>query len=225
MKVTPMIFNAEMARALLDGRKTQTRRPMKIQPDTRHCRIDFEGGVLKESSQVAGCWHVNRTHRPPCGQPGDLIYVRETFAEWDDGIVYRASNPQCNNVTKWTPSIHMERKHSRLTLKITDVRIERVQGISEADAISEGLEIFNEDGNLWYSGYMDGNDSWFSELWKWHCNDPVQAFKELWDGIYFKSGNGWNDNPWVWCYTFSIIHKNVDEYLNDDSVISVAVIT
>lgn len=164
----------------------------------------------------------------PYGRPGDLLWVRETHhLSHANAVTYRADfnyNPfsddecgeDCSMVgEKWRPSIYMPRWASRLTLRITDVRVERVQDISEKDAIAEGVEVFNEDGNLWYSGWMDGKDSWFDENWKWHCNDPVQAYKELWDGINFKRGHGWATNPWVWVIEFEVIHKNIDQMLQE----------
>ncbi len=214
----PIIFNAEMVRAILDGRKTQTRRPIKKQP--------------------AGTWAAPGKTSCPLGRCGDLLWVRET-TEFDDEysqIVslsrYKADrepvlysgcdDPEYNgSVAHWSysrevrPSIHMPRWASRLTLKITDIRVERVQDITDQNAVNEGIEVFNEDGNLWYSGWMEGQDSWFSDNWKWHCDDPMQAFKELWDGIYFKSKNGWVSNPWVWVISFEVINQNIDEYLKD----------
>lgn len=113
----------------------------------------------------------------PQFKKGDLILARNTEDKFDDRL-------------------------DSLILKIIDVRVEFLQEISEEDAVNEGLEIFNEDGNLWYSGWMEGKDNWYEEIWKWHCNDPIQAFKELWDSINFTRGDGWATNPVVWCITY-----------------------
>lgn len=223
METKPILFNSEMVNALLQGRKTQTRRIIKPQPE-------FGGAVAR--SFFTKC---------KLGQVGDLLYVRESCRAKElenglDGVEFSADNGFIcisNNEKAsddWgemyhysgkkgaiVPSIHMKRWASRITLKITDVRVERVQDISEEDAASEGIEVFNEDGNLWYSSWMDGEKSWFSDQWKWHCNDPVQAFKELWDSINFKSGFGWAKNPYVWVITFSVIHKNVDEVIRSET--------
>ena len=203
MSIKPIIFNTDMVRALLDGRKTQTRRPVKGVGNDNRIKV---GKHLVSHVMDGAKWN-------PFGQVGDLLYVRETSHYLGMGkVLYKADTDE-PFIGKWTPSIHMKRDYSRLTLRITDVRVERVQDISETDAENEGIEVFNEDGNLWYSGYMEGQDSWFNDQWKWHCNDPIQAFKELWDGIYFDAGNGWAKNPWVWVIEFEVIHKNVDELI------------
>lgn len=214
MKTTPMIFNGDMVRALLEGRKVQTRRPMKIQPDTRHCRIDFENGVLKESSRIAGCWQVDRIHESPYGSIGDLIWLRETCKENLMGSIslseYAADkapvlitghdDAEFNGSTShwWysrqsCPSIHMPRWASRLTLKIKNVRVERLQDISEEDAKAEGAHpIFeNEFGHI--------------------CSTPFYryGFIRLWNSIY----NNWDENLWVWVYDFEVIKANVDDVI------------
>lgn len=202
MKERPVIFNGEMVRAILDGRKTQTRRVVS----DRHLHL------IDVASQVGECYplesgidHANsqsyyREHCP-FGQVGDRLWVRETFADVNtDGgpaFTYRADHDLkfclddespvdydrypgknfamwCSDLWNgedghsWSPSIHMPRWASRITLEITAVRVERLQNISEADAIAEGgTEHFNIDwfGPLWASIY--GVDSWNANPWVW----------------------------------------------------------
>ncbi|BEL80113.1 hypothetical protein SM12BL3_14200 [Serratia marcescens] len=202
MKERPVIFNGEMVRAILDGRKTQTRRVVS----DRHLHL------IDVASQVGECYplesgidHANsqsyyREHCP-FGQVGDRLWGRETFADVNtDGgpaFTYRADHGLkfclddespvdydrypgknfamwCSDLWNgedghsWSPSIHMPRWASRITLEITAVRVERLQNISEADAIAEGgTEHFNIDwfGPLWASIY--GVDSWNANPWVW----------------------------------------------------------
>lgn len=163
MKERPIIFNGEMVRTIIDGRKTQTRRTIN-------------GG--------------DYTPWQPCpfGQPGDHLWVRETWAEHDEvEVVYR--NPpnwsplDVPPVDKWRPSIHMPHWASRITLEITSVRLERVQDISEEDAKAEG--VFEPCG--------------------WANPTPARpyrlAFSSLWESIYSKRAP-WSSNPWVWVIEF-----------------------
>ena len=218
MKAKPILFSGEMVRAILEGRKTQTRRVVKPQPDSRHCRIDFEDGLLKESSLVAGCWDVWKKTKCPFGKPGDLLYVRETWSypvpgcEPQRGVSYKADHVTGNDgPTKitWKPSIHMPRSFSRLTLKVTSIRVERLQDITEEDAVTEGCK---NDVVLQY----DENDKAIDYLGLY----ARERFDDLWDSSYGKprkDGNdiSWSANPWVWVISFSIIPKNIDEVLSD----------
>ncbi|EDW9823526.1 hypothetical protein GTR05_002646 [Salmonella enterica] len=199
-----IIFNGEMVRAILEGRKTQTRRPIKWK-QTRFTEIgEREDGSnwpwSEDTEKVCDCWH-------PCpfGAVGDRIWVRETFG-WQirrdplggtgEFRVYRATTPDAVRYQtasgeaapmKWVPSIHMPRRASRITLEITDVRVERVQDISQRDAIAEGgppdhpsfSKISRE------MGFSDWPRSWFAQTW-W--------------GIYGREA--WNTNPWVWVIEF-----------------------
>lgn len=179
-----MLFTDEMVRAILDGRKTQTRRPIKWK-QTRYTEIgERDDGSYwpwsEDSENSCDYWH-------PCpfGKVGDRIYVRETFGECGERLVYRADIDNGANckVRRWTPSIHMPRWASRITLEITGVHVERVAQISNDDAKAEG--VIAEDCIIGYR-YDVG-------------------FLRLWDSIY---GDGsWKENPWVWVITF----KRVDE--------------
>lgn len=216
MKTKPIIFNGTMIRALLDDRKTQTRRVVQ--------RARHPYGEMLTPDQIATevLWNTGAI-RCPYGQPGELLWVRETwqgyrrtsyeYDEWDEiqdaadraehgdawSWVYKADGENFPN--KWFPSIHMPRSASRLTLEITDVRVERVQDISERDAKAEGIG----DGGFGSqaSVELDGGRT--------HHNTPQGCFRKLWDSIYAKRGHGWDANPYVWALTFKVHSCNVDQ--------------
>ena len=208
MNNKPILFSGEMIRALLDGRKTQTRRIMKPQPPSN---ITDEHEILNpDSANLAwfgfwGCEGFDQYDPSNCldyeatcpyGQPGDYLWVRESFQEVvisqigteekETDVEYRADSTNFNG--PWKPSIFMPRWASRLTLKITDVRVEHLHSITYIDAVSEGVTY----------------DKGFS--------DPRESFRRLWDSI---NGN-WSENPWVWVIEFEVIKKNIDEVLEHD---------
>ncbi|WP_050978731.1 hypothetical protein, partial [Edwardsiella tarda] len=148
MKERPIIFNDEMVRAILAGRKTQTRRIVNGVPSSH----DFHGWVLSSTSakdEGKACWAIGKSPllnkpirvRCPFGAIGDRLWVRETFGDCGVRFVYRADTDDgaACQVKRWTPSIHMPRWASRITLEITDVRVERLQNITEDDARTEGV--------------------------------------------------------------------------------------
>ncbi|MDD3675822.1 hypothetical protein [Thauera propionica] len=186
MRERPILFSAPMVRAILDGRKTQTRRVVK----DRH--ID---------AAPPACFFQWLRERCPYGQPGDRLWVKETFfdtAPFRDAplfesratpIAYRADN-EFIGCHKWRPSIHMPRRASRITLEINAVRVERLHEINAADAKSEGIEGQFE-GGPWRNYQRDGH--WFPEG---KDTAPVLSYRTLWEKI---NGPGsWDANPWVW---------------------------
>ena len=190
----PIIFNTPMVQAILDGRKTQTRRVIKA-PVLRNVRepdeVLFDGKICKfnwHGDDVIGGFEIK-----PKYQPGDILWVRETWAEVSSGIIeYKATYKEpytgsaeidhIGNKIKWRPSIHMPREAARIFLKVTNVRVERLQEITAHDAIREGME---------------------SEI----PFDTVDEFKELWNNLNAKRGYGWESNPWVWVVAFEKISK------------------
>lgn len=252
MKEHPVIFSAPMVRAILDGRKTQTRRVFKVpgvaggqfaitSPDEEIIR--FDDGTFHYASTAA----LSGPYPCPYGQLGDRLWVRETWTwtgasstsppetpraagAWDklyvtyaaDGcartietggkvlplpqqppqregeeyclrdapadFVYTGDNTYVDRLGQWwkrkIPAIHMPRWASRILLEVTDVRVQRLQDISEADALAEG------------------------------CHSQIKhsaAFADLWDLINAKRGFGWDANPWVWVLTFKRMTEAVDE--------------
>ena len=176
-KQHPILFSREMVRAILYGRKTQNRRIVKQDPAGK---IPF-------------------TNELPCpyGLTGDILWVRETFASAPHGFVYKASYPDDwfgSQVVDmgtgemiplvWKPSIHMPRAACRIELEITELRIERLNSISESDAIAEGCQAWTENGQV--------------------VDTAVSDFSHLWDAINLSRGFGWDKNPWVWVVKFKL---------------------
>jgi len=215
MKERPILFNGEMVRAILDGRKTMTRRPVKPQPPAS---IDsLHGGKLRsrapyelsnDNDDPCGFGFQDDQGNywiPPLGTIGDQLWVRETWAPHCEMLytaIYRCDRGGDYQDTvsedfRWRPSIHMPRWASRITLEITGVRVERVQEMegmdaASSDALKEGVHrIHHEGGNYYYSAFRNQPDP---KNW----TDPCLAFKELWQSIY----SNWDANPWVWVYEF-----------------------
>ncbi|HCL6947623.1 TPA: hypothetical protein N2R56_002725 [Enterobacter cloacae] len=223
-----MIFNGEMVRAILDGRKTQTRRIMKIQPSDgfhpTHNGYDLDlnahwytpgvvdkNGYLQPAKKDVFCVaDENEGYTCPFGAVGDRIWVRETWAEAGAGApdlkLYRANYPEhvpthYENVPpadeiRWTPSIHMPRRACRLTLEITGVRVERLNGISETDAEAEGIDM---------EALFDAQDCYDCIADHNMTGRPTAtgAFKYLWESIYGEES--WKSNPWVWVIEFKVV--------------------
>ena len=134
-KERPILFSAPMVRAILDGQKTQTRRVVKPQP----VLVNSQSGFRFPHMPGKGSFFPGEAERfCPYGQPGDHLWVRETWREDGRGIVtYRATDPE--TAGRWKPSIHMPRRFSRIDLLIKDIRARRLQEISDRDAIAEGV--------------------------------------------------------------------------------------
>lgn len=192
-----MIFNGEMVRAILDGRKTQTRRPYnwKRQPAMEMAERD-DGSLWPwaEDCENSGDIWI----QCPFGEVGDRIWVRETFGDCGVRLVYQADNDdgaKCK-VERWTPSIHMPRWASRILLEITGVRVERLNGISETEAEAEGIDMDAlADSQDCYDCIADHNMT----------GRPTAkgAFKYLWESIYGEEN--WQANPWVWVIEFKVV--------------------
>lgn len=224
MKARPLLFSAPMVRALLAGKKTQTRRIVKPQPP-------IGTGALRDIPHENRWWaayaekdSVGTTYRPlgsdqqhdwrcPYGMAGDLLWVRETFQplfadgfdhnscpvpDWGTGYGYAPRYMATEDAIEWIdgddnitdrckPAIHMPRWASRITLRITDVRVERLQEISEADAIAEGRSLTPGDAR----GY----------------------FPETWEAI--NGADSWAANPWVWVICFDTMLANVDQVIRN----------
>lgn len=201
MKERPILFSAEMVRAILDGRKTQTRRVMKPQPP-RHEFNRYPSDRL--NIKIGGGQYVHC----PYGEPGDRLWVREALCMQIGGS---KSDIECGNFTYkaddvkglWTaengfrvvPSIHMPRFASRVTLEVENVRIERVQEINKEDAKAEGVS------NLWRWDQAR-NEKHPEHFVRGVLNPFVANYSVLWDEINAKRGFGWDANPWVWVIEF-----------------------
>jgi hypothetical protein len=197
MKERPILFSTEMIRAILGGRKTQTRRVMKPQPAWYFGTMDtldtmlFKGKIMQKKTLEK---------HAPYGIPGDLLYVRETWGLPSPelqklnpvvDVVYKADVPEDNPFPvcdRWKPSIHMPKKFARIWLEVKDVRVERLQDISEEDIVREGA---------WNPAHSV--DEVFSEAY--------EAWSELWDSINAKRGYGWDMNPFCWVIDFSVVGR------------------
>lgn len=191
-KDRPILFSGPMVRAILDGTKTQTRRAVKPQPqgnDLQICTSAYDWQTCEDGylhGLVAGDHGYDAlSFCCPYGIPGERLWVRETWAHWSDGlgpvdesshILYRADTAR-PDPKRWRPSIFMHRADSRILLEITDVRVQRLQEISEEDARAEGV-----------SGPFD-------DLFT-----PRLRFERLWEAI--NGADSWEANPWVWAVTF-----------------------
>ena len=210
MTERPILFSAPMVRALLDGTKTQTRRVLKPQPANDIAPADFPNPAAQGWKSSRRHSHGATTaHFCPYGQPGDRLWVRETWqaVRGDDRarhictsprpdvgwLEYAATPREDEPAYKWRPSIHMPRWASRIDLEVTGVRVERLQRINEADALAEGIERLDSPhpGVPLYRDYAPGHDSTVS---------PVHSYRTLWEAI---NGPGsWDANPWAWVVEF-----------------------
>lgn len=204
-KERPILFSGEMVRAILDGRKTQTRRVIKPQPTGSKYWTEFEGAFYPSNFKA-----IPEMMRCPYGVPGDLLWVRETWIPTTKGervADYRATSEGREYATPWKPSIHMPRWASRITLRVVNVRVERVQEISFDDAYAEGIAT-----DIWDQAAVARNyakkDAWF-QMWSSELPDYVDlddlyqaSFRSLWDSINAARGYSWDANPWVWVVEF-----------------------
>ena len=203
MKETGLMFKAPLVRSILDGSKTQTRRLVKPQP------VAGQGMVNAAYCGDRNLWLRDgpcdktdpaKEWRCPMGQPGDRIYVRETFCYqwsdergWLDECWFRATTPDVEHPdggekSPWKPAIHMPKAVARIWPEITGVRVERLQQISEADCIAEGIAYDPGEGGVFHVPGFAGCSS----------DTATGAFQKLWES----TGGDWAANPWVWVIDF-----------------------
>jgi hypothetical protein len=189
MRERPILFSGPMVNAILDGRKTMTRRVVKMQPlDILPMNVPDKWITLdvkepEPHGKIIKC---------RLGFPGDRLWVRETFQIVPPNTIFYKADKE-NTATKgWKPSIFMPRWASRITLEITDVRIERLQEISREDAINEGL--------IHVSGKIEP-DWWRNGINEGTYLSPNKCFAALWDSINSKK-HPWSSNSWVWAISF-----------------------
>lgn len=245
----PILFSGPMVKALFAGTKTQTRRVVRnpFDPNVRGGGWDVDS---RPWPVYIDCHGVSEDFRSPYGRPGDRLWVRETWApakpmgelcripdatyacfpdgsqKFKSGEYYQEKRTEIHNWPagwEWCPSIHMPRWASRLTLEVEQVRVERVQEISEADAVAEGVsESWTE---TWWQGYREFNDDllhqqatgdsppdWMIEPKKMKMDHMRRSakmnFRSLWDSINGR-GYSWESNCWVWVVTFKVVSDSV----------------
>lgn len=203
MKERPILFSTEMVRAILDGRKTQTRRVKSLE------EINLNPVNWRYVAKLGGSWEdkanyvyrfLNNVFHPlnivcPYGEPGDRLWVRETWQKrlvesGGFGYTYKANDHPFDKATKWKPSIFMPREACRILLEVTDVRVERLQDISEEDAMAEGISLPN---------YAE------QAIKDVQYPEPSAIYAELWESINGKGS--WEKNPWVWVVSFRRIES------------------
>ena len=184
MTERPILFSGPMVRAILEGRKSQTRRVVKPQPASHQGRIEWSyhnPGWWIVQGDVSNTWSRVRCHY---GVPGDRLWVRETFnPDWTDRVIYKADGGSAVEAgwprePRWKPSIFMPRRACRLVLEVTGVRVERLQEISSTDAEAEGVQC----QPMSAKGFVD-------------------YYRDLWDRLNAKRAP-WASNPWVWVVEF-----------------------
>lgn len=223
MAIKPILFNTEMVRAILDGRKTCTRRVIKPQPDEKHT---YPLGFVTDSTEKkeVGCFGFAANEyggsiqyvKPPYRYaPGDILYVRETWC--DDRQFTHDSTPgryfykasESGNF-KWKPSIHMPKEAARIWLKVTNVRVERLQEITEDQTEEEGFLFTPPCLHMTGENYCDIDGPCTSEI-KYCDMGAGELFgKVLWNSTIKKSdldSYGWDANPWVWVIEFERCEK------------------
>ena len=222
----PILFNTDMVRAILEGRKTVTRRVVKPQPPNAHDILDFDEednsfdflcGMIADNCFIDFAYTAKAPYRP-----GDILYVRETFHQTPDGQYWYKADNICDGCTedgfciprgvtrhktcglceyyaghyniKWRPSIHMPQEAARIFLRVTDVRVERLQNINERGPFSAVSEGFTNNIDL-RGGTGKSATKHFAECWDSTIKPADRAL------------NGWEANPWVWVIEFERISK------------------
>jgi len=189
MKERPILFSAPMVRAILDGSKTQTRRIVKPQPNgawsTDPC-VAMKNGLLHWAMNTPSGKVIISDLKCPYGKPGDQLWVRETWCPDFDPYTFRYKADGGEPLIRWRPSIHMPRWASRTQLEVLNVRVERLQDISQAGCIAEGVEY-----------RPTGVVGWDLDI--------GQRFADLWSKI--NGPESWDANPWVWRIEFQKIER------------------
>lgn len=222
MREHPILFSTDMVQANLVGRKTQTRRIFKDHPrlGSDLTNVDLKKWMGDHPEYILSFC--------PYGNPGDLLWVRESFTiigndtVWDESVgvisetpiyVFRGQKrPYIEKLYKWKPSIHMPKAAARIWLQVNDVRVERVQDISEYDAMWEGVESWNEDfasePGAMYADWK--NYTWIDDETDEDYHFPTfsnasDSYRTLWCKIH--GPKSWDENPWVWVIEYDILSK------------------
>lgn len=209
IKEIPMLFSQRMVEAIDEEQKTKTRRTRGL--DQLNCFSDRWSFIGKIGHPVWGeCFRFrNREIRElelvdikcPYGKIGDVIWVRETSEKCKKGYRYRAGNISSIAITgKWTPGIHMPKEAARFWLEITNITVERLHDITEADSVREGVQLVSTH-NQWYN-YLHAKNALPCHMW---VRGARKSFETLW--IKINGEASWRYNPWVWVIEFKKINR------------------
>lgn len=226
----PILFSTEMIKSIIAGRKTKTRRiikesfngcltnggphpcpndPVVVYPGEK---FEFNGEIIKcDFKEVRAFFHcstLDSIAKCRTGKPGDILWVRETFALpifFDGGehdVYYKADDERPLDIKHrgaWKPSIHMRKLHARIWLQVKDISVQSLRDITESDAIAEGVEKIIDYGSTGYKLYTNPNAT-YSDV------DAIWSFESLWESINGKES--WQQNPWVWVTDFEVLSVN-----------------
>lgn len=187
MSIKPILFNTEMVRAILNGRKTCTRRVVK-----HNTEKVLDSPYHMEHSEMEDAWLIRRLCRAPY-EPGDILYVRETFIQAAAHTFWYKADDKAwmSKDLLWKPSIHMPQEAARIWLKVTDVRVERLQEMTQEDAEKEGsTESVDHETKFRKSALLNFSEIWYSTIKK----TDLDRY-------------GWHANPWVWVISFERCEK------------------
>jgi len=199
----PILFNTEMVRAILDGRKSCTRRIVK-----HDVKAILNSPYHKEHPEVEDKQIISKLCMPPY-QIGDILYVRETWYKGLERYMYRADYSDTEKFyrdgkeieMKWHPSLHMPKDAARIFLRVTNVRVERLQEITEDEAVKEGI---------YQSNCKECNAPFGCDACPDEGYNEIDGFADLWNSTIKKSDldrYGWDANPWVWVIEFERCEK------------------
>lgn len=212
----PILFNTDTVRAILDERKTVTRRVIKQSALDRFV-IDDDGELIGSLYQNDKECIVYPSVDDCPYQPSDILYVRETWAEWHKRFAYKASSfgsekyiekDGTESVIKWRPSIHMPREAARIFLRVTEVRVERLQDITATQIEREGIRLYDDicRDESWHPSFYDPDSGGSPSL--------IIGISRMWDSIIKPDDRalyGWDANPWVWVIEFQRISREEAE--------------
>lgn len=217
LNFNPILFQQEMVKAILAGLKTETRRIIKPQPIPEDVKMpvpvkDFVNQLKKKENlgydRISTSGTSKGFYLPKCpyGQHGDILWVRENYmavtSHWEGkeehGYAYQASDKDWGKFAKWKPSIHMPKEACRIFLLLKEVKVERLQDISENDAIAEGVSEIRWSQDVWkFPVYVS------RELTNHSTDIPASNFASLWQSI--NGASSWYQNPWVWVLKYEVL--------------------
>lgn len=210
----PILFQTEMVKAIMEDRKTQTRRTkgLEVPEGLVYDKIEFNPKhwpkkplIFKNKIETIGSvdyYEITASFKSPYGRPGDLLWVKETWSKNNDGSIdFKTNFPFTHPMGGWKPSIHMPKAASRIWLMVEDVRVERLQDITEEGAKAEGVKYIQSD-NFFERGYKNYH---IQDLDDPNFHSALNSFESLW--ISINGSDSFESNPWVWVIKFRVLSK------------------